>query len=153
MDASRLLKWVVIAAIVFAAWKIGIPWIRQQTSHVSSGSAASSPDNSCIAAANRASSAWGSGLGRFTNPPYDLDAWSTFSTGIGSKISDAESGCGCAAESCGKVRDAMRDLRSLLTELDQSIRNGTPPPADIVQRQDSIDSRIDEARDLVRAGK
>ena len=47
----------------------------------------------------------------------------------------------------------MRDLRSLSSDLDSAIRGGTPPPSDLVQRQEAIDKQIDEAADLTRAGK
>ena len=47
----------------------------------------------------------------------------------------------------------MRDLRSLLSDLDSAIRNGSAPPSDLVQRQEAIDKQIDEAAELTRAGK
>ena len=47
----------------------------------------------------------------------------------------------------------MRDLRALVSDLDTAVRNGSPPPSDAVQRQESIDRQIDEATELVRAGK
>jgi hypothetical protein len=47
----------------------------------------------------------------------------------------------------------MRDLRSLLSDLDSSIRNGSPPPSDLAQRQEAVDKQIDEAAELTRAGK
>ncbi|HEY2325839.1 MAG TPA: hypothetical protein VGJ82_23485 [Thermoanaerobaculia bacterium] len=47
----------------------------------------------------------------------------------------------------------MGDLRSLLSDLDSAIRNGSAPPSDVVQRQDAIDKQIDEAAELTRNGK
>jgi hypothetical protein len=69
------------------------------------------------------------------------------------KISAAESECSCSADSCQKARAAMGDLRSLLSDLDSAIRNGSAPPSDVVQRQDAIDKQIDEAAELTRNGK
>jgi hypothetical protein len=151
MSFSQLLKWLVIVAIVFLAWKYGIPWVKQHTG--STKSAPSRADDSCVGAARAASEAWGSGIHQFVNPPYDTGAWSSFRSGIDSKIAAAESACGCSTESCTKGQSAMRDLRSLVSDLDTVIRTGAPPPGDIVQRQESVDRQIDEAQDLVRSGK
>ncbi len=151
MSFSQLVKWVVIVAIVFFAWKYVVPWVRHQTG--SSSSATSSADDSCAGAARRASDAWGNGVHQFVNPPYDVGAWSGFRSGVESKISAAESSCHCSAESCTKGQNAMRELRSLLSDLDSAIRTVAAPPSDIVQRQESIDRQIDEAQELVRSGK
>jgi hypothetical protein len=47
----------------------------------------------------------------------------------------------------------MHELRSLISDMDTSIRNGSPPPSDAVQRQESIDRQIEAAAELVRGGK
>jgi hypothetical protein len=57
-----------------------------------------------------------------------------------------------ADPSCGKARDAMRDLRALVTDLESTLRNGSDP-SDYVQRQERIDNQINEAAELARAGK
>lgn len=151
MDTSRLVKWVVAIAVVFVIWKYGVPWFKQRFSPASTVNAIAA-DNSCIAAANRASDAWGSGIGRFANPPYDLDAWSTFSGGVRSDIDAAEAACNGSAESCLKVRDALHNLRALVADVDTAVRGGAPA-SDVVQRQSAIDAEFDVARELVRAGK
>ena len=46
----------------------------------------------------------------------------------------------------------MRDLRSLVSALDSTIRNGSDA-SDLVQRQEAIDNQINEAGELARAGK
>ena len=47
----------------------------------------------------------------------------------------------------------MRDLRSLVAEMDSSLRGGLPPPSDLVQRQEAIDNAISSAHDLAQQGK
>ncbi|HEV2721142.1 MAG TPA: hypothetical protein VG323_14060 [Thermoanaerobaculia bacterium] len=153
MDGSKLVKLLLLAAILFAAWKYGLPWIKQQTSHAAEASATGSAASSCIVDAERASSSWGSGIGRFANPPYDVEAWSRFRADIDSKIATAETSCSDSSESSQKARSAMRDLRSLVADLDSAIRSGAPPAGDIVQRQEAIDAQLDAARELVRSGK
>jgi hypothetical protein len=149
---DRIVKLVIVAVIVFAGWKYVVPWVKAKTSGSGAESAVEGGGASCVRGAERASEAWGSGLGRFTNPPYDAGAWSTFRGNVESKINAAEVGCDCRTESCTKAREAMRDLRSLVNDFDSMVRNNASP-SDFVQRQEAIDNRINEAGDLARAGK
>jgi len=151
MDLSRIIKWVVIALIAFFAWKFLSPYMKSSTTPKASDHPGF-VNSSCIGAADKAAQAWSSGIGRFVNPPYDLDAWGIFRSEVESKIADAQGQCACIAESCHKVQSAMNDLRSLVSDIDGTIRNGSSPDA-VAQRQEAIDRQLDEARDLVRAGK
>jgi hypothetical protein len=157
MDFGRLFKWVVVIALIVFGVKVFVPWVKQQkgsgpgpsiTAYGKGGG-----DDSCVDAAERASESWGSGLGRFVNPPYDMAAWSAFRGGVDNQISAAESKCTCAKESCEKVRQSMRELRSLVSDLDAAIRSSGSPGSDVVARQEHIDVGINEARDLMSAGK
>ena len=151
MDIGRLVKWLLVVAVVYFAWKYGLPMIQQ----LGGGTHASgtSQQSSCPGAASNASEAWGNGLHQFVNPPYDVAAWSDFRARVDSKISAAESECSCSSESCEKVRSAMSDLRGLVSDLDTAIRNGSAPPSDVAQRQEAIDRKIDDAAELTRSGK
>jgi hypothetical protein len=154
MDLSRIAKWLVILVIAFLAWKYLSPkFLKPSNSTPGSAEPGGFVNSSCIGAAEKASQAWGSGVGKFVNPPYDMDAWSVFRSDVDTKIANAEGQCACIAESCHKVQSAMHELSSLVSDLDGSLRGGTPPPDGIVQRQESIDRQLDEARELVRSGK
>ncbi len=152
MDANRLIKWVLIVVMAILAWKYALPWAKRQMAGRSTVPAVAS-DSSCVTAAQHASEAWGSGLHRFINPPYDLAAWSSFRADVDSRIAAAESECRTSAQSCDAARAAMSDLRTLTSDLDTAIRNGSPPPDDAVQRQEAIDNKIETAAELARAGK
>ena len=154
MDANRLIKWIAIIAVAIIAWKYGMPWMKQQM-HGSGTTASSSTStqSSCTGAAQHASETWGSGLHRFANPPYDLAAWSGFRGDVETQIASAEAECRCSQQSCETARTAMSELRGLVSEFDTAIRNGSPPPDNAVQRQEAIDTKIDAAAELVRAGK
>ena len=151
MDASRLVKWIAIIVVAILAWKYAMPWAKQQMR--GSATSSTSTQSSCTGAAQHATEAWGSGLRRFANPPYDLAAWSGFRGDVDAQIASAEAECRCSQQSCETARAAMSDLRSLVSEFDTAIRNGSPPPDDAVQRQEAIDAKIDAAGELVRAGK
>ncbi|MGH9422715.1 MAG: hypothetical protein ACRD3J_22265 [Thermoanaerobaculia bacterium] len=150
MDANRLVKWLGVILIVFFAWKYAIPWAKKQIQGKTAETVTAS--NSCTSAAQRASEVWGSGLNHFVNPPYDLGAWSSFRSDVDAKISSAESECRASSQSCDSARSAMSDLRSLVSEFDSAIRNGSPPPDNAVQRQEAIDTKIETAVTLARAG-
>jgi hypothetical protein len=151
MDMNRLVKWIAVIVLAILAWKYAVPWAKQQMGR--SGTSASSAQTSCPAAAQHASEAWGSGLHRFANPPYDTAAWSSFRSDVDEQIAAAESECRCSQQSCETARTALSDLRNLVSEFDTAIRNGSPPPDVAVQRQESIDVRIEAAADLARSGK
>jgi hypothetical protein len=151
MQTRTLIKLVIVAAVVIVIWKKGLPWLNEHQSTTSTNT--SSPDNTCVSLAESASETWGSSIGRFVNPPYDLAAWDDFRSRVEQRIRNAEGKCSCAADSCTTARAAMNDLRSLVQEMDRSIHDGSPPPSDAVQRQESIDNAINSAHDLVRQGK
>jgi hypothetical protein len=151
MDTGRLIKWVVIIVLAVVAWKYTLPWAKQQIQGHSTVSA--SDESSCVSAAQRASESWGGGLHSFVNPPYDLGAWSNFRSDVDAKISAAESQCRGLSPSDVEARTAMKELRSLAGDLDTSIRAGSPPPDDAVQRQEAIDTKIETAAALTKSGK
>lgn len=144
---NRLIKIVVLIAVVLVAKRWVWPWLQQALGGSKANSVAASVDSSCARAAASASDVWGKGLGRFVNPPYDLADWSRFKSDVDAQIASAEQICiTCTGETCEDVRGALRDLRTLANDLDGAIRSGSPPPGDIVQRQESIDNRIAGSR-------
>ena len=151
MDANRLIKWIIVIALVIFAWKYALPWAKKQIQGHSAPTAAA--DNSCTTAARSASEAWGSGLHSFVNPPYDLAAWGRFRDDVEAKISAANAACRDSSQSCDMARDAMRDLRTLVGNMDNAITSGSPPPDDAVQRQEAIDTKIETAAALASSGK
>jgi hypothetical protein len=155
MDARAAVKLLVVVIVAALAWKYISPSLKRPPAAATAAATAAVVPlqrSSCVENAAAASETWGSGLHTFVNPPYDVDAWSTFRSGVESKISAAESAC-TGSESSDKVKAAMTDLRALIGELDTAIRTGGAPQSDLVQRQESIDQSIEQARDLARAGK
>jgi hypothetical protein len=145
MSLGTIVKWVAVLVVLGVLWKLVLPRVmhdRSASTATTSSSGTGTLQAACVPAAERASDAWGNGLRQFINPPYDLEAWSTFRNDVETRISSAESACSCPADSCVKSRDAMRDLRALMTDMDASIRSGSPPPSDVVQRQEAIDNQI-----------
>ena len=156
MEVFRtIVKWLLLIVVIIVVWKYVVPWLEKETGggKTSTATSGSSGASSCVASAERASAEFGGGLGRFVNPPYDVEAWSSFRTTVDSRLNVADEACGCANESCEKVRGALRDLRGLISELDNSIRGGTHIEADVIRRMEAIDLDIEKAGDLAKDGK
>ncbi len=153
-EGNPLMKLIIFAAIVFAAYKFGWPWVQKQGFLGTKSSVSSKGGNGgCVDVAMAASDAWGSGVTRFMNPPVDQSAWSDFRSDIDGRISRARSACDCADVSCAKVRAAMTDLSSLVSDMDNAVRSGAPPTLDIVGAQDRIDTTLNEARAALGSSK
>lgn len=144
METSTLVKLVVAAAVVLFLWKAGLPWINRKQ-HTHTPNSGTSAATNCVFEARAASEYWGGTIGRFANPPYDLQAWSEFRSRVDGRINRAQGKCSCEEESCKLGRQSMDELTGLVSEMDSSMRNGTPPPSDLVQRQERIDNAINDA--------
>jgi hypothetical protein len=141
---KTLLILIVIAAVAWFAWTHYHP---NTDIIVSAGVSAA---QSCASAASAAGDTWGSGVGRFANPPYDLNGWDDFRSRVEQQARRAEEKCLCAETACTTAKSAMNDLRSLVAEMDTALRSGSPPPSDLVQRQEAIDNAINSARDAAK---
>ena len=151
MDLGKLIKVLVILVLVVFGWKMLGPRIKEQFNSPRPSESASADGGAasvCVRHASDASAQWGSGLARFVNPPHDLDAWGTFRGDVEAKIAFAQAQCQCESEACAKAKNALDELRTLVGDVDASIRSGNPPEGEVVRRQESIDNAIDEAREL-----
>src|SRR5437764_260192 len=146
MEGKTLVKLIVVAAIAYFAWR----WWQGQHHAAAAATAASSPAQECASLAAGASETWGSGVGRFANPPYDMAAWDDFRSRVETGARRAQEKCLCGDAACNSAKSAMSDLRGLVSEMDSALRSGSPPPSDLVQRQEAIDNAINAARDQAR---
>ena len=153
-QGNPLVKLVILAVIVFAGYKFGLPWAKEKNLLPGSGSSPRAErDAGCLELAESASGVWAGGFSRFMNPPVDPAAWGEFRSEVDGAISRAKSGCGCPEESCGKAKDAMSALGRLVSEMDAAVRTGGPPSSDVVRAQERVDTLLDEARTLTNQGK
>lgn len=149
---GKLIQLVIVLALLFFAWK----WFKDNQAAPSriSSSRSTASGSSCSPYADSAASAWSRGIRKFTGaPPYDIAAWDSFRSDVQTRIGEAESHCGCALDSCAKAREAMSGLRGMVDSVDGMIRNNSEPPSDIVQRQENVDTLIDQAKELETEGK
>jgi len=154
-QGNPLVKLIILAAVVYAGYKFGLPWAKEKNLIPSGGSTAShaSKNEGCLGLALNAGEVWSGGVARFMNPPVDASAWSSFRSDVEGAISSARNGCGCSEESCSKAKEAMSELSSLVNNMDAAVRSGGPPTVDIVRAQEKIDGLLDEARSLTNQGK
>jgi len=141
---GRIIKLVVFIAVLFFLWKEVLPRITTHGSETTKPTGTNAGTN-CVFEARGASDYWGGTLAHFANPPYDMQAWDDFKSKVDARIGRAQEKCSCEEDSCRLGRQAVEELRGLVTEMDSSIRNGTPPPSDAVQRQERIDNAINDA--------
>jgi hypothetical protein len=152
MDAKTLIRWVIVIAVIVFVWKKGLPWWNEHHS-ASKPATASSPGQDSASAAAAASVAWGSGVGRFANPNVDMSAWDEFRSRVDQQARRAQERCLCGDSACNTAKNALADHRGLVSEMDSSLRSGSPPPSDLVQRQDAIDTAINSAREQAQPAK
>jgi hypothetical protein len=151
-------KIVVFVIAAGVAWRWGGPLYRKYVGGGEKGTATPGKSGGgdgirCADLADRASSTWGGGVGRFVNPPYDQGAWDRFKGDVDGRISEARSACGCSADSCRKGSDALSELESIVSQVDSAVRNGGSISSDVVRQQEKVDGLINEAREMARGGK
>ncbi len=153
MEAIKtLIKWVIVIAVIVLLWTKGVPWWKERHS-ASTSTTAESPGVACASAAAAASETWGSGVGRFANPNVDMSAWGEFRSRVDQQARRAQERCLCGDSACNTAKNALADLRGLVSEMDSSLRSGSPPPSDLVQRQEAIDNAINSAREQAQQAK
>jgi hypothetical protein len=146
---SRLIQLIVIAALLFFAWR----W-WQQHQGTSPTHAVIGGGDGCTPYVDSATNAWSNGIRKFTSgPPYDTAAWDSFRSSVESRIGEADSHCSCDRESCSKGKEAMNGLRDMMSNVDGMIRNNGAPPSDLVQRQENVDNLAEQAHELASQGK
>jgi hypothetical protein len=139
---------IILILIVVAGWYLWTHYGQRHTDIAATAGATAA--QSCASAAAAAADTWGSGVGRFANPPYDTSAWDDFRSRVEEQARRAQEKCLCAETACTTAKNAMSDLRSLVAEMDTSLRSGSPPPSDLVQRQEAIDHAVNAARDQAK---
>lgn len=153
-QGNPLVKLIVLAVIVYAGYKYGLPWAKEKNLIPGGSTAAkTSKNDGCLSLAVNAGDVWSGGVARFMNPPVDASAWSSFRSNVEGAISSAENGCGCSEESCAKAKEAMSELGRLVNDMDAAVRSNGPPTVDLVRAQEKIDNLLDEARSLTNQGK
>lgn len=154
-QSNAFVRLAVVCVVAWAAWKYGVPLLEEKGIIGGSRSrpSVSSPSTECVEAADEAVAAWSRGIVRFMNPPVDEASWGDFRRDVRSKVDRARSACSCSSDACRKASDVVGDVASILSDMDSTVRGRTPPPGDLVQRQERIDLMIEEAWKLADAGR
>jgi hypothetical protein len=156
---KNLIIFIIAAVVAFFLWtKVVKPWLNKPADvtgvSAANSQASAAGASSCPELAAKASEAWGSGIGAFANPPVDIANWDAFHSRVENAIGVADASCtACSGDSCAKAKQAVSELRTLVSGFDSAVRAGTGPPSDAPQQQEHIDQLIDQARELVRQGK
>ena len=147
---GKIIKLIVVAGIIYFGLTYAIPWFKGlagaplRTGGASTGSGA----GRCIDLASRASSAFGEEIRRFSRPPFDVNAWSASVTRLQIKMADADSACYCPSAACPKAREALSELRTLVSQFEGFVRGDATGMSNPASLQERVDQLLDEARAL-----
>lgn len=154
----RLVKVLVVVAVIYVAWAEGWPWLRERLGGAPAEQGAvleeaESGGAACVAAASRANEHFADGVRYVFQPPYRPEEWGNVRAGIDGRIAEAEGTCGCSAESCRLAAQALTELSGQLAELDAGFASGGGLGGNPATRQERIVDLLEEARELAKAGR
>src|SRR5258707_14582554 len=111
---KAFIKILIVVVIAFAIWK----WWQKNHQGTAAPAAGAAASQECAAAAAAAGDAWGSGVGRFANPPYDTTAWDEFRSRVERHARQAQEKGLCGDATCNTAKGAMSGPRGLISEMD-----------------------------------
>ena len=148
---SRIVKVIVVIAIVYFGYTQVVPWIKSVGGGPGGAGSADSafPDGGasrCIDLASGASSTLGREMRRYAKPPFDLAEWGATVNKVEMKIYAADSDCRCSAPGCSEARQALSEIKSLLATFDGIVRGDTSGFSNPANKLQEADRLLEEAR-------
>ena len=153
---GRIVRWLVIALLLFFGVTEGLPWIRARVEGITESKVTGRPvdvaDDAamCVHLAHRASAFAVQEVGRVTTPSRDSAAWVEASYEVRDRISEAERACSCPSAACDKARQAMTELVDLVNDIDRLIGGDARFAGTLARRQEQINVLLEQARVLSR---
>jgi hypothetical protein len=153
---ARIVRWLVVALLLFFGITEGLPWIRGWVEGITEDKVTGRPTgviddaSMCVHLAHRVSAFAGQEIGRVTTPPTDSPAWVEATYEIRDRIGDADRACTCPSSACDKARQALAELRGLVDDVDRLIGGDARLVGTLARRQEQIDVLLEQARALSR---
>ena len=151
---KTLLQLLVVAALGYAFWIYGLPWVQRTVgqSRAPVSSPAPGPAGTCVQMAARASESLHDDMMQEGRTLQEDEEWSRIAGAVDSALFQAQGACKCKLESCGQARAALADLNAVF-EAARSQRSSQSIPFDQGRRYEQANQTLWEAYDLARAGK
>ena len=147
---ERLLKLAVLAVIIYFGVTAVVPWLKKELGGGGGRdfSGMGEGGGQCVAVAEAASRDFGDGIRQFSRPPIDVESWDRVERQLSGSLYDADNACSCPEGSCDKAREALDELRSILSEFDAGFRGEQPVPLNAARGLQRVDRLLSEARSL-----
>ena len=152
---KTFLQLLVLAAIGYAFWIYGLPWVQRTVgqSRAPVSSPAAGAGGQCVQAAAQASESLHDDLMAEARTLHEDAQWEGLVGGVDDALFAARESCKCKLESCGIARDALADLAFVFDTARVSNRTSQSIPLDQSRRYEKANQTLWEAYDLAKAGK
>lgn len=146
---KSIVKLAVFAAIVYVAVIYGRPWIEEILGGVGVGELGDGdPPRACIAAIERANESFSQAVIEHSRPPVDTARWSAAYKMSEGRLRKSEVTCDCQEQGCAEARQALAELRDLMTTTNRELRSNRPPQ-NVAQRQQRINELLIDAESVI----
>ena len=147
-----LLRFVLVAGMVWLAFELGWPWVSRQFE--GSGlhrRAGGDGGGACLDAVESAISQFGESLVDHLRPPVDLDRWSDTLAAAEESAVRSRDTCRCdqapdlERDACAAALAVIDELEAFHRHADDTLRGGAPP-VDFARRQQDLQESLERAR-------
>ncbi len=146
---EKIIKWAILAAILYAGFVYGRPYIQDliDGASVSGGGASgeSSDAGACIRQIERARDSFAKAMAK-ASPPVAIESWNSSFAMSSGRLNQARDRCGCTGDACDAARDAIDALDDLMSEWDGAIQSDGTPPLNGARDIERIDDLLEKAR-------
>jgi hypothetical protein len=153
---KTFLQLIVVAALGYAFWVYGLPWVQRQTGQARppTSSAARGPGGACVQLAARASEDLHDRMLDTSPALMDDASWSSLVDEVDSGLQQARLACACKLESCAAARPALAALDSIFASVrGGQARTSQSIPLEQGRRYESANQQLWEAYELARDGR
>jgi hypothetical protein len=153
---KTLLQLVVLAALGYAFWIWGLPWVNRTVgqSRPPVSSRARGPGGACVQTAARASEELHDTMLDTGRALMDDAAWDSVAKEVEWSMNEARQACDCKLESCALARQALSTLGSIFSSARSALRRSSQSvPLELSRPYEQANQQLWEAYELARDGK
>jgi hypothetical protein len=153
---KTFLQLVVLAALGYAFWIWGLPWVNRQVgqSRPPVSNPARGAGGACVQMAARASEELHDNMLDTGRALMDDAAWDSVANEVEWSMSEARQLCECKLESCVLARQALSTLGTIFSSARGALlRSSRSVPLELSRPYEQANQQLWDAYDLAREGK
>jgi hypothetical protein len=152
---KTFLQLLVLAAIGYAFWVYGLPWVQRTVGQARAPVSSPAPGagGACVQAAARASEKLHDELMETARTLLEDSEWDRIVSGVDDAMFQARESCKCNLESCGVARSALAELSAVFDATRASNRTSQSIPLDQGRLYEKANQLLWDAYDLAKAGQ